>query len=535
MATVGLSAHRPVIVSSNGLVVSDHHLASQAGLEILKQGGNAADAAVTAGAVLSVVKPHLCGLGGDAFMLIYQAQNDLLRGLNGSGRSPYLANREWYLERGMKSIPRQGIYSVTVPGVVDAWATALRECGTIRLAQALEPAIDYAGGFPIYESFARFLATPAFQERADASLTQIYLPNGRAPMPGDWLVQEDLARSLYLLAQGATGSFYRGQIAQGIVACSRERGGLFTPEDFADHTSTWVKPISSVYRGYRVYGLPPNSQSIAFLLALNLLEDYDLTESGHNSANYIHILVEAMKLALADRDKYVADPYFADIPLEKLLSKGYAFQRGREIEAATTAAKDVWVNRVPRGETEATYVGVVDREGNAVSLMQSLGGLFGSGLMVEGTGIVLQNRGAAFSLDGRHINRLEPAKRPYHDLSPAMVFWGHNPCLVFGSLGGDSQVQALMQGLNNLVVFGMDIQEAVEAPRWSVGWEGELRMEDSISAEVQEALERKGHRVVLVGDWSEEVGGLQGIVVDRARGVLMGGADPRCDAYAVGW
>ena len=434
----------------------------------------------------------------------------------------------------MKSVPREGIYSVTVPGAVDAWATALRECGTIKLAQALEAAIDYAGGFPIYESFSGLLAAPAFQETADDSLAQIYLPNGRAPMPGDWLVQEDLAESLYLLARGGVGAFYRGQIAQGIVACSRERGGLFTPEDFADHTSTWVKPISSVYRGYRVYALPPNSQGLALLLALNLVEDYDLANLGHNGADYIHLLAEALKLALADRDKYVADPYFVDVPLEKLLSKEYAAQCGRRIEAmgATSGGR---AGGMPRGEVGGAYVGVVDGKGNAVSLMQSLGGLLGSGLVAASTGIVLQNRGAVFSLDGKHINRLEPAKRPYHDLSPAMAFWGHNPCLVFGSLGGDGQVQAILQALNNLVVFGMSIQEAVEAPRWSVGGEGELRMEDSISPEVQGALERKGHRVVLVGDWSEEVGGLQGIVVDRARGVLMGGADPRCDAYAVGW
>jgi len=528
-----MQTHRPVVRGRNGLVVADHPLAAQAGLEVLRRGGNAVDAAITAAAVLSVVAPHYCGLGGDLFALIYLADKDVLRALNGSGRSPYLASIEAYHSRGMEEMPERGIYSVTVPGTVDAWETALRECGTMSLAEALAPAIEYARGFPMYEKLSQLLARESLWRDADPSLAEIYLPEGEPPPAGQVFVQEELAQTLETIGRQGARAFYQGEIAQAIVNFSRSREGLLGRDDLLDHSSAWTRPISTLYRGYRVYELPPNSQGLALLVTLNLLEDYDLARLHPASADYIHLAAEALKLAFADQDRYIADPERVDIPVEGLLSKAYARERRREIDPRR--ARSLVGAGSPRMRGGTVYLAVVDGQGNAVSLIQSLCGLFGSGLAVEGTGIVLHNRGASFSLNPRQANRLEPHKRPYEDLNSGLAFRDERLYLLFGTPGRNSQVQTNLQVLNNLLIFGMNPQEAVEAPRFLLRPDGELGLEARISSREGKELAARGHRVVEMEDWDMEAGSAQVILIDAASGVLSAGADPRRDAYAVGW
>jgi len=521
------------------MVATPHHLASMAAARILIEGGNAVDAAIAANAVLTVVYPHNCSLGGDAFWLIYHSSTGKLRGLNGSGRSPYSATREFFKDQGMSQIPLRGILPVTVPGVVDSWCTMLEEYGSRELREVLRPAIHYAReGFPVGEKLSRWIKYAAPVLSACPTSKKIFLRGGRASELGEILVQRDLARTLDKLAKGGREVFYEGDISESIVKFCRQNGGLLSEQDFTDHKSDWIEPIGASYRGYGVYEFPPNSQGVAALLGLNIVEGFDLAPLGHLSAQSIHLMVEAKKLAFADRDRYVSDPERSDIPVEELISKSYGRKRRRKIDLCKAMGRPSPGN--PFGG-DTVYLATLDKDGNAVSLIQSIYFDFGCGMVAGDTGILLQNRGAYFSLSDDHVNRLEPHKRTLHTLAPAMMFENDELRMVFGTMGGDGQPQTHLQLVTNIVDFGMNIQEAIEAPRWLHGrveigeLEQVLNLEEGIRPAVVRELRRKGHRVRVLERWNEKFGHAQAIFIHPSSKVLMGGADPRGDGVAVGW
>lgn len=530
---------RPGVMGAHGMVASPHYLASFAGARILLEGGNAIDAAIACNAVLNVVYPHMCSPGGDLFMLIHARGATAPVALNASGRAPYAATREYFSARGMETIPLRGLLPVTVPGAVDGWAAALERYGTRSLTEVLQPAIAYAEeGFPLTEKVVRWLAENRAVLSSYPSSFRLFFPPGRTPSAGDTLRFPELGRTLRQIARQGRDVFYRGEIAQAIVRFSQENGGLLSMEDLADHQADWVDPLSTTYRGFTIYEMPPNSQGLAPLLALNIVEQYDVASLRPGTPECIHTLVEAIKLAFADRDRYVSDPAFVDIPLRELLSKDYAHKQAARINPHQATP------RVPPGVPQGgdtVYLCAADQAGNVVSLIQSLYFAFGSGVVAGNTGILLQNRGAYFSLNPDHVNRLEPHKRTLHTLAPAMAYRDGRPALVFGTMGGDGQPQTHLQFLCNVIDFGMDIQEALAAPRWLYGRFviGEqmdaLNIEARVPEEVHRALERKGHKVNVLPSWAEVVGHAQAIVMDAERGIFIGAADPRSDGAAVGW
>lgn len=529
----GQTMQRPDVMGRRAAVVSDHALASAAGMAVLRRGGNAVDAAITMAGVLAVVRPHMNGVGGDNFLLIRDGRTGTVQALNGSGRAGTLATPATFRERGLNQVPSTGILSVSVPGAVRAWEDALKRYGTITLAQALAPAIEYAqGGFPVSTRLSRDIADELKKVSADPELARTFLVNGKSPEPGTILVERDLAATLRTIAAGGSNALYQGPLAARIDEFMQRERGLVSKADLARHRSTWQAPISTTYLGRTVLAFPPNSQGMTFLEMLNLAETSDLSAMGRNSAEYIHTLAEGSKLAYADRDRYLADPAFAHIPLDTLLSKEYARQLARRIRSDTVVAPSDGDR--PEGTGDTIYICVVDRWGNAVSMIQSLFAAFGSGRMVPGTGIVLHNRGSLFSLDAAHPNVIAPGKRPFHTLSPAMALNADRSlAAVFGTPGGDGQPQTLIQILNNVYAFGMTPQQAVEAARWRVFGQGRLGVEPGIDERVRASLTRRGH-VVTVQEPSAEFGGAQMIVVHRS-GALMTGADPRREAYAVVW
>ncbi len=528
----------PLIMSKRGMVTSPHYLASLSGAKVLMGGGNAVDAAIATNATLGVVYPHMCGLGGDIFMLIFDAKSGKLRALNGSGRSPRRATIDFFLNHGMKTIPTRGILSVTVPGVVDGWCEALDRYGTISLTELLKPAISYAeGGFPITEKLSHRMEESLPILSSNPTTARTFLKDGRPFGPGEVLMQRNLAKSLRTIASGGRDEFYRGELGSAIAKFSQENGGLMDEEDLKRHHSDWVEPISTNYRGFDIYALPPNTQGIATLLELNIVEGFNLADLGLQTAECIHILVEAKKVAFADRDRYVSDPEFVPVDLRSLLSKDYADTR-RNLINLHKASQGSYPSGQSFGDT--VYVAVVDGNGNAVSLIQSIYYAFGSGVVAGDTGIILHNRGAYFSLDSRHPNRLQPLKRTFHTLSPLMIFKEDSPVIVFGTSGADGQPQTHLQVLTNIIDFGMDIQQAIEAPRWLSGRRliGEpldtLRVEGRISESVLQALRAKGHKVEVVEDYSHQMGNAQGININQDTKVMVGGVDPRGDGIVVG-
>jgi gamma-glutamyltranspeptidase / glutathione hydrolase len=530
------------------MIATSQPLASAAGLTVLQDGGNAVDAGVTAAAVLSVVEPSMTGIGGDLFALVYDAATKTIRGLNASGRSPHAATTAEFLDRNMGHVPNTGVWSITVPGAVDGWSELLSRFGTISLATALAPAIAYAAdGYPVSEIISGQWRASEPKLSADAASAATFLPRGRAPQPGDVFANPHLARTLETIAAGGRDAFYNGAIARAIVADVRARGGLLDERDFAEHTSDWVDPISTRYRGYDVFELPPNTQGFVALEMLNVLEGFDLAAMGHNSAACLHALVEAKRIAFADRAAYLADP--RSVPaavLDTLISKEYAAHRRRQIDPKRTAAHydpaaihaaaagaatngDRDYTGLDRGDT--VYLTVADRAGNFVSLIQSLFSEFGSGIVAGETGIVLHNRGSLFNLISGHPNRIAPHKRPLHTLMPAFVMKDGAPHLSFGVMGGDHQAQGHAQILVNLIDFGMNVQEAGDAARVTHGVNG-LQVESGVSLAARDGLIERGHHV------SEAVGvfgGYQGILRDPETGVLMGGSDPRKDGLAIGY
>lgn len=543
-------ATRSVVMARNGMIATSQPLASAAGLRVLQEGGNAIDAAITAAAVLAVVEPTMNGIGGDLFAIVHDAKSNALRALNASGRSAYAATPDAFAARKLERVPNAGVYSVSVPGVVDGWATLLAAYGTIPLARALAPAIEYASnGYAVSDIIGHQWMAAEPKLAADPAAASTFLPGGRAPRPGEIFANPRLARTLQRIATDGRDAFYQGAIAAAIVADMKQRDGLLDARDFAEHRSDWIVPISTNYRGYEVYELPPNTQGFVPLEMLNILEGFDVKSLGANSAEYLHLLVEAKRIAFADRAAYLADPDFVPPSvLRTLVSKEYAAARRKEIDLAhaearykpgtieghTPTAGDDDDNLTGRDLGDTIYLTCADGKGNVISLIQSLFSDFGSGIVAGDTGIVLHNRGSLFNLRPGHPDRIAPHKRPMHTLVPAFVMKDKKPWLSFGVMGGDHQAQGHVQVLVNLIDFGMNVQEAGEAARVTHGSDqGKtgIQLESGIGAAVREALARRGHVILPGGGF----GGFQGILIDPKTGVLMGGSDPRKDGLAIGY
>jgi gamma-glutamyltranspeptidase/glutathione hydrolase len=534
---------RSVVMGTHGMVATSHPLAAQIGLDVLKQGGNAMDAAIAVNAALGLMEPMSCGIGGDLYAIVWDAKTKKLYGLNASGRSPYKATRQLFADRGLKEIPTTGPLSWSVPGCVDGWEELRRRFGTMKLSQLLAPTIRYAEeGFPVTEVIARSWRA---SERRLAPLedsAKTYLVEGQAPRAGEVFKNPYLARTYRELAKGGRDAFYKGRIAREIVAFSDKHGGLFTAKDFADHKSTWVEPVSTNYRGYQVWELPPPGQGIAVLEMLNVLESYDLKKIGPGSADYWQLFLEAKKLAYADRARFYADPAFGKVPVAELTSKAYADSRRKLIDMKKALAK-VEAGDPKLGHSDTVYLCVVDKDRNCVSLIQSNYMGFGSRLVPGDLGFALQNRGTLFALDANHANRLEPHKRPFHTIIPALVTREGKPWFVFGVMGGDMQPQGQVQVLCNLIDFGMNVQQAGEAPRLehtgsatptgrAARGSGTVIPESGIPTAVIDELKRRGHRFARA---RVNGGGYQGILIDPKTNVLQGGSEPRKDGCAVGY
>jgi len=534
---------RSAVLARNGAIATSQPLATAAGLRVLQSGGNAIDAAVTAAAVLSVVEPTMNGPGGDLFAIVYSAKDRKVHGLNSSGRAGSLATVDEFKKRGVQKIPLRGPLSVSVPGVVDGWNELLTKHGTRTLAQALEPAIKYArDGYAVSEIIAGQWKEVENLLGQDPYAARTFLINGKAPAPGDVFRNPALADSLELIAKGGRDVFYKGAIAKAIAEDMKRRNGLITEKDLADHHADWVEPVSTTYRGYQVLELPPNTQGVSALEMLNLMEGFDLKSMGWGSATYLHTLVEAKRVAFADRGAWLGDP--ASTPskaVERMLSKEYAAERRKEIKPDKAAERyaplalegrstpDGGDEPIGRGDT--VYLTAADADGNVISLIQSLYETFGSGIVAGDTGIALHNRANLFTLAAGHPNQIAPGKRPFHTLIPAMVLKDGVPWLSFGVMGGDMQAQGHAQVLSNLIDFGMNIQEAGEAPRFRDSGNG-LALESPFSAEARAGLTSRGHQLIQShGVW----GGFQGILIDPKTHVLHAGSDPRKDGMAAGW
>jgi gamma-glutamyltranspeptidase/glutathione hydrolase len=535
---------RSAVLARHGMVAASHPLAAQVGLDILKAGGNAIDAAIATDAALGLMEPMSCGIGGDLFAIVWDAKAQKLYGLNASGRSPYRATRQLFAERGLTEIPTTGPLSWSVPGCVDGWAELHQRFGAKSLQDILAPVIRYAEeGTPVPDVIAGYWRTGARLLRRDPGAARVYLPDGRPPARGSVFQNPALARAYRLIAEGGRDAFYRGPIAAELVKLSDRAGGLFTPKDFADHTSTWVEPVSTTYRGVEVWELPPNGQGIAALQMLNILEGYDLAKLGPGSADYWHLFLEAKKLAYADRARYYADPDFAKVPVAELIAKPYAAAR-RKLISMDHALTDVGPGDPKLGRSDTVYLCAVDQDRNCVSLIQSNYTGFGSGIASAELGFVVQNRGCLFALDPKHPNALEPHKRPFHTIIPAFVTKGGRPWFVFGVMGGDMQPQGHVEVLCNLLDFGLDVQAAGEAPRLehvgsatptgkpAAAGGGTVKAEPGVPKAVVAELQRRGHTVERV---AVNGGGYQGILIDPATGVLHGGSEARKDGCAVGY
>ncbi len=533
---------RAPVYCDSGVVAAPHYLASLAGATVLQEGGNAVEAAIAANAVLGVTWPHMCGVGGDLFLLVYWAATGELLGLNASGHSSRRASVEAARALGHATMPLRGGLSITVPGAVDGWVTALERFGRLELGRLLAPAIRYAAeGFPITANLSQAIADklPVFQEHP-ASLA-VYAPGGRVPAPGERLANPALATTLSRVAEQGRRGFYEGETAQRIARAVQEAGGLLDEEDLASQHAVWVEPLRTTYRGWELCELPPPTQGVTALEMANLVEGFDLAAAGHNSAQTIHWIVEAKRLAFADRDRYLADPAAMTCSAEWLASKAYAEARRRAIDPWRAAARVEPGRPKPDGDT--IYLCTADREGNVVSLIQSLFHSFGSGIVAEGTGVMLQNRGASFRLDPEHPNVFAPRKRPFHTLIPALALQNGKPALVFGTRGADGQPQTQLQVLANVVDYGFNPQLAVEAPRWVHGGPAKHHPPDTVVLEsrisdvqrVAEELRARGHRVAISSPLDLGMGTAQAIRIDQERGVLIAGSDPRGDGAAIGF
>ena len=529
------ASRRSATLGLNGTVATSNPLAANAGLDMLKKGGNAVDAAVCAVSVLNVVEPMSTGVGGDVFALVYDSKTKKIEALNGSGKSSIKTNIDDLRNLGIDSIPLEGPYSglaVSVPGCVDAWDQLLKKFGVFSLDTVLVPAIDYSqNGFGVSEITANNWKLAgkklSINERCE------FLPNGRAPDFGEKVVLPDLNRTLKGISENGRSYIYEGVIPEKISEYVQKFNGWLCEEDFSLHSSSWVKPISSNYRGYDVWECPPNGQGIAALIALNIVENIDLVNSKIEPVLQLHYKIEAMKIAFQDALWYVADPEKVDIPIQELLSKSYAKKRFNEIKEDSSSSEYKRGNFKQHGDT--VYVSVIDGDGNACSLINSLYQGFGTGLVVPETGIALQNRGALFSTNREHPNFLEPNKRPYNTIIPCMITRNSNLVSSLGVMGGFQQPQGHLQVISNMIDFGMNPQEALDSERFSVSIENDtLFVENSFNPDVVAALKLKGHSVSINSGFNRGLfGGGQIIVRDNDEGVLFGGSDPRKDGLSV--
>jgi gamma-glutamyltranspeptidase / glutathione hydrolase len=527
---------RSAVMSRSGMVATSQPLASLTGVDILRRGGNAVDAAVAAAAMLNVIEPMSTGIGGDAFAIIYQAKMGRVLGLNASGRSPYAATLEEYQRRlasqAADEIPINSPLTWTVPGTVDGWAAALERCGSMSLKEVLEPAIRAAeSGFAVAPQTAlTWREGSAYLARQADSSRNWLLPGGSAPRPGEVFKNPRLARTLRMIAEGGGEVFYRGELADEMIRFSEANGGLFTPEDLANHKSTWVAPISINYRGYEILELPPNGQGVITLEALQILAQDDLAELGHNTTDSIHLQIEAVKLALHDARRYVTDPEFLDVPVSMLSSAEYAASQRARI-SSERALQDPARRRSQGGDT--VYVCAADHEGNVASFINSIFVPWGSGWTIGDTGILLQNRGYSFSLSPDEVNVIAPHKRTRHTIIPAMLMRDSKPLIAFGCVGGDMQAQGQVQFLSNVLDFGMNIQDALDAPRWRYeGTGAKIALEQGVASEVWNGLGRLGHEIVGSSGF---FGGAQAIFIDPEKATFQGGSDSRRDGCAIGY
>ena len=587
---VRFESNRPVVMGRNGMVCAGHPLAAQAGMAALQRGGNAVDAAIATAAALNVVEPNMSGIGGDGFIMVYDRQSGTLEVCNGTGAAPYATDVDWYRKHG---IPTKGILSVSVPGLVDAWMAAHARYGTLSRAEVFDTAIALSeNGFPVTHVLSGVIAGDRLLcEFPDSQA--VFAPGGAPLRPGQVLRQPGLARTFRALADGGRDAFYEGETARALVKFSEEQGGILSLKDLADCRSRWEAPISTTYHGHTVYEAPPNSSGHVLLQELNIVEQFDLKALGCNTAESIHLMVEAKKLAFADREAYMADPDWVDVPIAGMLSRQYAAERARLIDPDRAAGEvshgDPWsyqpanYSRRPRAratagaiqEEDTTCFVVVDRWGNAVCQLQSIQSSLGSSIVAGETGILLNNRMTYWHLDPDHVDCLQPGKRVRHTMNPIMVFrspvpsptgggsgWGRpdstanggsrnggsgpgSLALVCGTPGADTQVQTNLQVITHVLDFGMTVAEAVEAPRWrnthsptesNIPHECDnlLYVESRFPAGTLDGLRRRGHTLDVMHGWGAS-GSEMMIQVDDDNGALHGAADPRRDGYAIGW
>lgn len=538
-------------MTTHGMVTTSNYLATQAGLEVLRNGGNAVDAAIAVASTLAVVYPQMNTIGGDNFWLIYNAKTGETKALNASGRAGEKATIDFYKKQAVEKIPARGYLAAnTVPGAVSGWDAAYRYAKetmgrSLPWSKLLEASISYARDgcavTPSVQHWETVNVDTKDQEFRNLQrfdeFRRVFLHHDGSPYKtGEVLIQPDLANSLDLIAKGGADAFYRGPIAEKIVADLQANGGVLTLSDFASHKADWVDPIHVDYRGYTAVNFPPNTQGMASLEILSILNNFDLKKIGEGTADYYHLIVEATKQAFADRDKYLSDPQFTKIPLDRLLSPEHGKEQAAQIKMQMAAADVKPLD--PKGDT--VWFGVVDQDGNAVSLIQSIYHDFGSGIVAKGTGVLLQNRGSFFSLDPNHVNHLEPHKRTFHTLNPAMLMKSGKPYLVYGTMGGEGQPQTQAAIVTRVVDFGMTPQDAINGPRWLQGrtWgasSNDLKIEGRVPAAVAEDLKRRGHPVRMVEDFTDTMGHAGAILIDPDTRVMYGATDPRGDGLAAGY
>ncbi|MBC5767094.1 gamma-glutamyltransferase [Ramlibacter albus] len=534
---------RPATLASNGMVTSPHSLATAAGVDVLRAGGSAVDAAIATSAVLAVVYPHMTGLGGDAFWLVHDGASGAVKYLNGGGKAAAGSTLEAFAQRGLPEIPLIGELpaTLTVPGAVASWISAHEAHGRLPLARVLASAVGYArDGFPIGRRLAGFIEVMRDELAQQPEAAALFLPGGTPLRAGATLRNPGLAATLESIARDGWSGYYEGAVATEMERYARESGGFFRREDFAKQRAAWGAPLEGHYRDVTIYNTPPPTQGFTVVEMLNLIEPHEPHRMQHLGADHVHLLVQAKQVAYHDRDRVLADPAFADVPIERLISKEHARERGRLIDMRRALRWDElpsWGSLA--GDT--VYMAVVDRDGNAVSLIQSLYGIFGSCRVAGSTGVVLQNRGSYFSLDPAHPNRLEPGKIPLHTLIASMAKRDGKLWAVLGCMGADGQPQIQLQLYSALVDFGLDIQEAIEMPRFlsgrfALGEERDtLHIEARFPADTLRELEARGHLLDRWGDWNELAGHAHGITIDPRTGALSGGSDPRSDGAAIGW
>ena len=523
---------RSMVITDRGIVATSHYLASQAGAQVLAHGGSAMDAAIAANAVLGVTEPMMNGIGGDLFLIYWDAKSGKLYGLNSSGWAPQKLSIAFLAQHGITSMPHDGIHSVTVPGAVEGWSQAHRRFGRLPWKDLFAVAIYYADhGYAVPEIVHDYWVPEEARLQKTEEARRVFLPGGKPPELGAMFVNPDLAKALRLVAEQGRDAFYKGPIAQAIVQTSSSFGGSMQLDDLADFSAEWVEPISIDYRGWKIYELPPNVQGMAALEMLNIMSNFQPDKDGPQGTIELHKKIEAMKLAYADLYRYNADPRFAKVPVKGLLSKEYGAQRAALINPDKTNCNPAAGN--PAG-SDTTYLAAVDKEGNMVSLIQSNYSAFGSGIVVNGMGFALQNRGALFVLDPQHPNALQPRKRPFHTIIPAFMERG-DVHIGFGIMGGANQPLAHAQFVSNFVDYGMNVQGALEAPRFTVTGNQvscDIVIESRVKPEVLQALRDKGHKLIVRKEYTSLMGRGQAVLHDSKTGMNFAGSDPRADGVA---